>query len=66
MSSPPLRAFDFGPIIELALAQSAAIEKRELCAGCQDERRRLLVYAFESAAPALNFELVRLKEGDTP
>lgn len=65
MSSPPIR-FDFTPIIELALAQSAAIEKRTLCEGCQDERRRLLRYAFESAAPALKFELVRLKEGDTP
>lgn len=61
MPSPPIR-FDVSPIIELALAQSAAIEKRELCEGCQEERRRLLVYAFESAAPALGFEVVRLKE----
>ncbi len=59
MPSPIIR-FDYTAIIDLALAQCATMEKRTLCEGCQEERRRLLVYAFESAAPALGFEVVKL------
>ena len=58
--TPPIR-FDVTPIINLALAQSATIEKRTSCDRCLDERRRLLEYALGGALEVLGFELVRLK-----
>lgn len=59
MPSPPIR-FDVSAIINLALAQSATIEKRTLCDGCLDERRRLLEYALNNATTACGFEIVKL------
>lgn len=45
---------------------SATIEKRTLCEGCLDERRRLLEYALNGALEVLGFELVKLVTQTVP
>lgn len=62
MPSPPIR-FDVSAIVELALAQSAVMEKCQLCPECLEVLRRTVTYALTGGLEAFNFELVKLKEG---
>lgn len=60
----PLRAFDIGPVIELALKMAGSgLEKDRPCARCVASQRRLLEYALGTALTVNGFELVRRVDG---
>ena len=60
----PLRSFDIGPVIELALNMaSSGLEKDLPCARCAASQRRLLEYALGPALPLCGFEIVRRVDG---